>query len=161
MGYTHYWKQEGWNKKDVDGWKAALPTIQEIIKKHSNIIECDDGMGTPPVADDRTINFNGIGDDSYETFSINSEGSSFKFCKTARRPYDQAVCEVLLVLSAFCPNFKFTSDGIGRDLDGTWPDAMEAVKEYGIVAEAQKMVELDESNGEYLTIVASREHEEA
>ena len=42
--------------------------------------------------------FNGIGDLSHETFALNVGENEWNFCKTARKPYDLAVCMILLSL---------------------------------------------------------------
>lgn len=94
------------------------------------------------------IGFNGIEENGYETFLVHNSddqggysNKGFTFCKTARKPYDIVVCEVCLVLNAFCHHFDLSSDGFsgyvseqvdGVHLDGTWDQAIENVKEYGL-----------------------------
>ena len=92
------------------------------------------------------IRFNGIGEAGHETFLFHNrkkqdpEGYGdpcFAFCKTARKPYDIVVCEVLLVLKRYMPNLEVGSDGFSGyleepKLDGLWPDAIENVRQYGI-----------------------------
>lgn len=149
MGYTTYWNTDDWNSRDVAGWKKAIPIIKKILKKYTDIIRHEFNSDCLAVANKKQIRFNGIGEDGYETFIIansakqNDMGHNpgFGFCKTARKPYDIVVCEVCLVLKAFCPHFKLSSDGFsgyvadqanGVKTDGEWDQAMENVKEYGL-----------------------------
>lgn len=148
MGYTHYFKTPKWNARDENGWDKALPIVKKIIKKYKGILQYELDDKRKPVANKRMIRFNGIGEDGHETFLVkNSKDQngfsniSFGFCKTARKPYDIAVCEVCLVLQAFCPHFELSSDGFsgyvgeqtdGVTLDGTWDQAMKNVGEYGL-----------------------------
>jgi len=150
MGFTHYAYTDGWNAEDEKGWGKALPIIKKILKKYKDIVRFEDDSKRNAVANKAMIRFNGIGEDGHETFLVqnsakqNDYGTNpgFTFCKTARKPYDIVVCEVCLVLKAFCPHFNLSSDGFsgytekqkdGVTLDGTWDEAMENVKEYGLV----------------------------
>jgi hypothetical protein len=84
------------------------------------------------------IRFNGWGDNGHETFLITREmsdysirdpesGESFDFCKTARKPYDVAVCLVLLSIARHAPkSFSISSDG---DWDVEWSEARKIYKE--------------------------------
>jgi hypothetical protein len=106
-------------------------------------------VAKPVVANEKMIRFNGIRDDGHETFVFFNKkvqcaearkwgsNTGFAFCKTARKPYDIVVCEVLLVLKRFMPNLDVGSDGFSGylkepKLDGMWPEAIENVKQYGI-----------------------------
>ena len=149
MGYTTYFRTEKWNKRDEEGWKKAIPTIKKILKKYADIVQYELDDRRKPVANGKKIRFNGIGEDGHETFYVENSAKqndlghnpSFGFCKTARKPYDIVVCEVCLVLKAFCPHFDLDSDGFsghlsdqtdGVNVDGQWNQAMENVKEYGL-----------------------------
>jgi len=132
MGYTHYF-----HGGDQRGFEAALPTIRKILKKYGNIIcfECDK-TNKKPVVNKKMIRFNGIGEEGHETFVFET-GKEFEFCKTARKPYDLPVCEVLLVLKAYMTDLDLSSDGFSgylseKKIDGCWAEAVENVKEYGI-----------------------------
>jgi len=151
MGFTHYVRADGWNEEDEKGWKKALPIVKKILKRYKDIIQYESDDKRKPVANKEKIRFNGIGDEGHETFLVlnsakqndyNKDNPGFTFCKTARKPYDVVVCEVCLVLKAYCPHFNLSSDGFsgytekqkdGVTLDGTWDEAMENVKEYGLV----------------------------
>ena len=87
------------------------------------------GKPKPPEVSPDMIRFNGWKDEGHETFLVTREmpdwsidkSSSFDFCKTARKPYDLAVCLVLLSMSRHAPkSFKVSSDG---DWDGDWTEA--------------------------------------
>jgi len=139
MGYTHYWNLDNWGDEDKAGYEEALPIIRDIVKRHSGTIKLNHDTDKAPRVTKEFIQFNGRGDDGHETFvfSPSEKESMYTFCKTARKPYDQAVCECLLVLNAKCPNLEISSDGFSGymedpKLDGTWPEAMDAVTEYGL-----------------------------
>ena len=149
MGYTHYFYTKEFTDEDKTGWKKALPIVKDILTRHANLIQYESDNRRKPVANQKMIRFNGIGEEGHETFLINAEkeqndwGSdpTFAFCKTARKPYDIVVCEVLLALNAFLPNLKISSDGFsgyvndqqdGLKLDGSWDQAIENVKRYGV-----------------------------
>ena len=138
MGYTHYWdKPKKVTKKNLT---RAIEDIKDIVERHKDVLafECDEVDKAPQVSVKEGIRFNGKGENGYETFCIPISGEACNFCKTARKPYDQAVCECLLVLRARIPGFRVSSDGFsgyleqGVKLDGTWPEAMKAVEKYGL-----------------------------
>jgi len=150
MGYTHYWNFDEYGEEDKDGYKKALPIVRKIVKKYNKILRAEYDSDEKPEVSKDAIVFNGIGDDGHETFyfSLADKDSGFTFCKTARKPYDIAVCEVLLVLNYFCPGLGIDSDGFSGylespELDGTWSEAIENVKEYGV---------------EYLVLVTNERH---
>jgi len=145
MGYTHYMRTDNWGKQDELGLEKALPIVRKILKKHKDIVQKEYDDEKRPVVSKKQIRFNGIGDDGHETFMIlNTEKQSdfghndnFAFCKTARKPYDIAVCEILLVMNAYCPHLSISSDGFSGylespELDGAWPEAIQNVSQYGI-----------------------------
>jgi len=50
IGYTHYVHQKIWDKKDADGYLAALPILKQIAEKHKKIIQFEsDDKGYPQV----------------------------------------------------------------------------------------------------------------
>jgi hypothetical protein len=67
--------------------------------------------GTYPFLGERQIQFNGVGDDSHETFHLTKASQDFEFCKTAMKPYDDVVVAVMREAMKLNPNFKPTSDG--------------------------------------------------
>ena len=138
MGYTHYYNIDNCGKQDEIGYEKSLPIIRKVLKKYNNRIqkECDDDK--KPVCTKKNVRFNGIGDDGHEIFYFNiKDAGHFTFCKTARKPYDIVVCEVLLILNAYCPHMTISSDGFSgylenKKIDGEWENAVKNVKEYGI-----------------------------
>jgi hypothetical protein len=124
MGYTNYWE----NKGDFDqrNWDDAVMEINEIFRRHRDIIQYEDDNDMKPLACRREIRFNGKGEDGHETFYVSPE-NGFGFCKTARKPYDIAVKEVLIALSHFC-NFDVSSDGDEED----WNEAIKNLKKHHI-----------------------------
>ena len=140
MGYTHYWNAPA--KVTEENLIKAFAAIKLIVKKHRNVLAFeDDQPDKPPMVDlKKGIRFNGIGGCGYETFMVWLGDTGFRFCKTDRQPYDQAVCECLLVLRACIPEFRIRSDGFSMSLksqeekirfDGTWDKAIDEVKGYG------------------------------
>lgn len=155
MGYTHYFGFDAYTKEDKQGWKKALPLIKAVTGKYKDIIQLDSDTKEAPVVDSKAVRFNGIDEDGHETFLILAEQCD-KFCKTARKPYDLPVCEVLLILKALCPNFSLGSDGFsgylkeqqdGVKVDGNWDQAMENVKEYGLAFHAEIEKRPDRQDG--------------
>jgi hypothetical protein len=108
--------------------KALLKDVQ-----HVQGIPLTNGMGDPgtsPEVTDKQVFFNGIGDDSCETFGlyrVRPPKESWQsrrggdFCKTYRRPYDLAVTAALCYLATVPDpgSHSVSSDGHGRNfLDG-------------------------------------------
>lgn len=78
-----------------------------------------DKPDTPPEFSPDIINFNGIGEHGYETFSFYRNLKNFDFCKTGRdngNPYDLAVCVVLVLAKYhFVDLIEISSDGGATD----------------------------------------------
>lgn len=149
MGYTHYWYQ----KKDftTNQWNKIKEDVLTLIVQYcdrNNVIlayEFDSpsepqpslfggqkyGPKVPEVNSDQ-IRFNGWKEEGHETFLLTREkpGSSpecFNFCKTARKPYDVAVCLTLLICYGHAPKaIRISSDG---SWDHEWLEARNAFKE--------------------------------
>jgi len=95
-------------------------------------------LPTPPEVNSEHIRFNGWQDEGHETFMVTREvpdapswspdsDESFDFCKTARKPYDVAVCLVLLSMTRHAPkSFRISSDG---DWDVEWSEARKIYKD--------------------------------
>lgn len=146
MGYTTYWRRRA--DFTVDQWKGIRGDASAILKhcgRKGIPIVFDYDELKPPAVSATTIRFNGRGEEGHETFIMNRKmpeaqpwmlntGESFDFCKTARKPYDLAVCLVLLSCVRHAPNsIKVTSDG---DWDSDWAEARSAFKElFGVEAE--------------------------
>lgn len=145
MGYTHYWRREK-NLKDVpngaEKFKKAVNLLNKCIEKIPAELDSTDydwktGETTPikvpfklaggngtgePVFTDEKVCFNGIDDGenhyAHETcyIALDDMDYEFDFCKTARKPYDVAVCLTLLCFKHFFGyDFSYSSDGNNGD----------------------------------------------
>lgn len=104
MGYTHYF-----NPKAEDGtfdaakFKAAMDDIrfvwpQVVAGVDGGLSYEYDQPGKKPLLTDTEIRFNGKGGGGHETFMLTqAKQDRFVFCKTARKPYDFAVCVCLTI----------------------------------------------------------------
>ena len=135
MGYTHYWEFRKPINEIENGdekYRKAVAMFKEGLKKMPEV-ELGNGVGKDePIITDTKLVFNGRADkgEDYETFSIcadNEDRYDFNFCKTARQPYDPAVCLALLCFKeAFGDDFNYSSDGyMGEE---GWPKALEIME---------------------------------
>jgi len=113
MGYTHYFTKAGTSKGDslcFEMFARGARTIIDYAKKYDHI-----KIGELEISDE-VVRFNGVGEDSHETFywSINSDG--FDFCKTARKPYDAVVTACLIHLK------DVYGDLVDIGSDGSWSE---------------------------------------
>lgn len=113
MGYTHYWKHKEVSS-DHD-WTEFTHLVKIILN-----LAADEGIALaaeydlpnePPAVTAEHVRFNGVGDDGHETFLITRDPTSFEFCKTARKPYDDVVVACLMAAERSLPGFSWTSDG--------------------------------------------------
>ncbi len=133
MGYTHYWRTDDLSECDELIMEEASGVIRKILEKYSDMVQFEEDCEKKPECNNRIVRFNGIGEDGHETFWFDCMSRGFSFCKTARKPYDIVVCEILLVLKSFMPNLVISSDGFGGDeVEEEWVNAIGNVKEYGI-----------------------------
>ena len=115
MGYTQYWTiEKPLDKAFIEFSEDAKRIIETAIEAG---IPLGDGFGNGiPFVSPSEITFNGVGDDSHETFSINSSETGFNFCKTNGKPYDAVVTAILI-------RAKFYFEGAIRiKSDGDWTD---------------------------------------
>ncbi len=66
-------------------------------------------LNTPEFSS-KAVVFNGVGENSHETFYIEKKDIDLNFCKTARKPYDLLVC-ACLIAAADILNYTISSDG--------------------------------------------------
>ena len=106
MGYTHYWRI----KKQYSMPVRAKEIIKEILAEayKAGIVQYEWNDTKEPLVTDTVVRFNGVGENGHETFYFDvtdtyrgSDGQHFAFCKTARKPYDEVVMKVLIVLKYF------------------------------------------------------------
>lgn len=142
MGYTNYWRR----KRDftIEEWALIRKDVLDVIvhcdrKKIPLALESDFPNSGPRV-NGSVVQFNGVGKDGHETFVVTRKmpeiqpwqlsretGETFDFCKTARKPYDLAVCLVLLSCVRRSPSIRVSSDG---DWDAReWVNARESFLE--------------------------------
>jgi len=124
MGYTHYWEFKGKVapskiENGKEKWELVTSKVKEALKyvKGKGIrIGNWDGTKEIPTITENIISFNGMGKDAHETFCIPFKEEGWRFCKTARKPYDLLVCLTLLAFKeAFGDDFEYTSDGITKE----------------------------------------------
>jgi len=127
MGYTHCFRKER-DFSDVE-WDLLTRATKKILKMEDlsgvKISRNDDGKA--PVVNKNEICFNGVNDESHETFLVRKTGDTgFNFCKTAEKPYDVFVCMVLLASDDVAKGVL----GIGSDgwWDVEWVNARELYK---------------------------------
>lgn len=136
MGYTHYWKII----EPLKVSETQKTLIREVLKEEKKHLAGGMGKGKPEF-DDKHIWLNGKEgkeDLSHETFEVKfGETSDFEFCKTARKPYDMAVCKLLLILS-LSKGFSFSSDG--ELADESWPDALKWFTDKGYADTIEKKI---------------------
>ena len=132
MGYSHHFRAPIWTTEDNEGYARGLPLIRDIIDRHRDVLD----ESEPIRADETGTQLNG----GCESFVfVRGQSEKWSHVKTEGGLYDQAVCEVLLVLDAHCPGLEIESDGFisvedGAEpkLGGSWPEAIEAVARYGL-----------------------------
>lgn len=96
MGYTRYYKvKAGKDAFDKDFLKEVSQAFKFAKEDYGVKIAGWDGTGEP-LLEDKVVVFNGLGDESYETFRIDlDDEDEFNFCKTQYMPYDLVVNVVL------------------------------------------------------------------
>lgn len=157
MGYTHYWNYNPNQIKESEELRRKFKKASNLIAKFARFSKnqihihaqgivgghyndqpfklCGGfGKGTP-IINESMVWFNG--DESkgmnHETFCINifdqRNPDGFNFCKTARKPYDVAVCYALLAFRSVFDDdnvFRFSSDGDNDD----WSRAQQIFQAY-------------------------------
>jgi len=131
MGYTHYWYRQ-LASRDQPHIKESYGALALDIKRICTAvrflgIELGDahGEGKPEFTESR-VAFNGVGEESHESFvwvarveqrnHDKGEPSIFDFCKTAQKPYD-AVVTASLIRAKY-----YYGDEVDIKSDGDWSD---------------------------------------
>jgi hypothetical protein len=142
VGYTHYWRRP--TILPVRAFTRATTdcrTVTDWLARERRIaIQYESDDDAPPCFDSTAVWFNGVGEEGHETFHVPrvyephewevgpAYGGRFAFCKTARKPYDTAVCACLIVLKHHLGRkFRVSSDG--TDEDTGWTVAREACQQ--------------------------------
>ena len=125
MGYTHRWCQSA--DFTPDQWSAICKDVRKIIsycRQHGIVIQYEYDDSSRQCVFKEAIQFNGAGFEGHETFFIpygpDAYLQQYNFCKTARKPYDLAVCLCLLRIAHHCPAFFIAPAG---DWDSDWLNA--------------------------------------
>jgi hypothetical protein len=119
MGYTRYYDITGSiDPEKFEKYSEDCKIIcQEITKETGHGLGGWDGEGDANFSPDE-IRFNGVGDDSCETFSIGKGSSGFNFTKTRRNPYDRHVLACLILAKEYFGDaIKVSSDGDNDDVE--------------------------------------------
>ena len=131
MGYTHYFSRKIDGSNDPKAYAQFREGAEKLIlEAQATGITIADGFGDKAGYWENTENrvaFNGLGDDSHETFSWNAvclpqtlyardKSMFFDFCKTARKPYDAVVTACLILLK------QTYGDAVEVSSDGSWSE---------------------------------------
>ena len=131
MGFTHYWDMtRDISERNFKKLTKDMKAIEAYIKENksiSNNAECawdeqvtlhhPNGENEGVLYYSNTFGFNGDAKihADHESMHINlGANDSWTFCKTARKPYDLAVCLILISLKYHIRSTRVTSDG-GND----------------------------------------------
>lgn len=115
MGYTHYFRQQ--RRATTEEWAAICADFKKLfaaalLTNTPMEIQREDDNDDEPLISTNEIIFNGIEDNGHETMVLDRNGSGFQFCKTARKPYDRAVCCLLMIAHKHAPDvWQTSSDG--------------------------------------------------
>lgn len=119
MGYTHYWRIN--SKLDSDKFKQFSLDCKKIAEESN--VPLSDGLAkknSKPEFSEKRIWFNGVDEDSHETFLIDPQHIGFEFCKTNMKPYDKVVVACLICFEHYS-DVSVSSDGDGED----WREGIE------------------------------------
>ena len=120
-GYTHYYI---WHKApDETALMQCVAEMNQLIEARKSILvspDLPDAVAGSLKLGTNKVDFNGVGDDSHETFVfpyVFEDKSEFNFCKTAYKPYDEVVTACLIVARDHFPPAVLTIKS-----DGSWND---------------------------------------
>lgn len=128
MGYTHYFKlNKNTDLNDIfvkEKYKMAQELFKECQKYFPNVKLCSWNGEGEPLFTEFGMFFNGDKSNNlhYESFCLgfdeNNEDYTNGFCKTAREPYDIAVCCALLSFKeVFGEDFEYGGGNCMTDYD--------------------------------------------
>ena len=145
MGCTQYIKTD---KARIS--KTAFKKITtdvRLIESHLDtmeIVTLHDGAGNKAgvVYENDYLAFNGKGEEAHETFYIDiNDEDGFNFCKTARKPYDIAVCMTMLSVA------KHSAKKVVIKTDGDSDDWAAIVKRYNMLFGTNVSIKINNSDG--------------
>jgi len=101
MGFTRYWTFDKLDEEKFGEFSKICQTlVSELNVPLDNV-----------TINRRQVRFNGVDDDSHETFNFNLDKTGFNFCKTNLKPYDLVVCGCLYVAKlVFGKSIKINGD---------------------------------------------------
>lgn len=97
-----------------EAYEAFIMDIAEVGFHQAKFLD----NSTDSSESDGAIYLNGIGEESHETFVWENKVIDFRFCKTARKEYDPAVCAILILAK------KHYGEGVEISSDGNWSEWM-------------------------------------
>lgn len=121
MGYTHYF--ECVKPVPATDLPAIIEFVSAIFVEAIKTIPLGNWNGEVKFTQPKdifqyngkelvSIDINGFGDDSFETFSLDLKPNGFQCCKTNRRNYDVVVTAVLIAANTLAPGcWDISSDG--------------------------------------------------
>ena len=139
MGYTHYcYKVE---ELDQDKWNNFITDFKTVLPFFAKYLSIDKTDNQCLEVTDQKLWFNGIGEESHETFAFrrveehesgigygkeDTNTPYFMFCKTAQKLYDVAACCALIIAKKhFGDDVVISSDGGNSE----WAEAKELCQE--------------------------------
>lgn len=169
MGYTHYWSHEPYSDSE---WKKLLDVADKVVaaakkkvggdflyKNDDGVIWIDSQKSDVKVSRGGNVVSSGGG----ETF-VFKQGSSSRFCKTRRLPYDAAVAGFLAAAKALFPDkMELDSDGDPQDKkrDKEWSVAIEVARAACPAARRYEFKrEKDQSGSKHITLVPITSNDE-
>jgi len=131
-GYTHYftWK----HPPDDASLKDCVADMNRLIEARKSILvspDLRDSIPGSPKLNGTNVDFNGIGENAHEPFVfpfVFPDHSSFNFCKTEWKPYDEVVTACLIVARD-----HFPPSTLEIKSDGDWEYWKEGAKLYSSV----------------------------
>ncbi len=120
MGYWHSWYNNGAiSPPRAEMYATAHALAVRIVKEQDAVPLCGYEAGSPPVATEDAIFFNGVEPDNGAGFELHGRYvhlPSRTACKTGRKPYDLVVTAVLATMRHKAPGcMKIATDGEPRD----------------------------------------------
>ena len=157
MGYTHYvyYERETIPKSNWDAFTTDVRKIIAAAEEKHGITVCREynRSDEPPQIDDKHVIFNGVGENSHETFAVDRKPTDpysrpeddhvFAFCKTNRKPYDLVVTACMLAVKHHCPDHVHSISTDGRPQDWALP-VIFCTQELGYGLEEAKSVGFSE-----------------